>query len=48
MALILFVIVYVEDVLAKADFEPETFTHDVEKFDFDLQRNKVTTEESEV
>lgn len=46
MALILFVIVYVEDVLAKADFEPETFTHDVEKFD--LQRNKVTTEESEV
>jgi hypothetical protein len=35
--------IYVESVLAKGDFEHETFTHDVEKLDFDpdLPRNKL-------
>jgi len=31
---------YVESILAKYDFEPETFTHDDEKIDFDLPRNE--------
>lgn len=40
MVLTLGVIVYVESMLAKYDFEPETFTHDVVKIDFDLPRNE--------